>query len=61
MLLYQILSDYIHKNYKKSHPSNRFKTSVQKKEDALDLSGGSYSLSEIQDSFEYIVKTLNIE
>ena len=50
------LSMYAQKNIKKSYKNNKFKTSVPTKNKKLDLLDGLYSLSDIQDYFDYIFK-----
>ena len=46
---------YIEK-YKKSHKNNKFKISAPTWNEEFDLSDGSYSVSDAQDYFEYILK-----
>ena len=45
------------KKFKKSCNNNRFKTSAPAWNQKLELPDGSYSTSDIQDYFEYILKT----
>ena len=47
---------YIWKNIKSSHNNNRFKISATTWNDEFELPDGSYSISNIQDYFEYILK-----
>ena len=47
---------YTWKNIKNSYNNNKFKTSAPTWKDKFELPDGSYSLSEIQDYFEYISK-----
>ena len=47
---------YTWKNIKKSHKNNKFQISVPKWNEELELPDGSYSVSDIQDYFEYILK-----
>ena len=47
---------YTWKNIKSEYNSNKFKISAPTQSDAFDLPGGSYSVSDIQDYFEYIIK-----
>ena len=47
---------YTWKNIKKSYNNNKFKMSTPTWNDKSELSDGSYSVSHIQDYFEYIVK-----
>ena len=45
---------YTWKNIKKSYSNNKFKISVHTWNDKFELPDGSYSVSDIQDYFEYI-------
>ena len=57
MQLYQILAFTIHgKISKKSYRNNKFKISTPTWNDKFELLGGSYSASDTQDHFEYIIK-----
>ena len=47
---------YTWKNITKSYKNNKFKTSAPKWNDKFELPDGSYSVSDIQDYFEYILK-----
>ena len=47
---------YIWKNIKNSYNSNKFKISAPTWNDKFELPDGSYSVSDIQDYFEYILK-----
>ena len=47
---------YTWKNIKNSHNNNRFKISVPTRNEEFELPDGSYSLSDIPDYFEYILK-----
>ena len=47
---------YTWKNIKSSNNNNKFKISAPTWSEEFDLSDGSYSLSDIQDYFEYILK-----
>ena len=47
---------YTYKNIKSAHNNNRFKISAQTWNDESHLLDGSYSVADIQDYFEYIVK-----
>ena len=47
---------YTWKNVKSSYKNNKFKISAAICGDELELPDGSYSISDIQDYFEYIVK-----
>ena len=44
------------KNIKSQYNNNKFKTSVSIWNDEFDLSDGSYSISDIQDYFKFIIK-----
>ena len=44
------------KNIKKLHKNNEFKISALTRNDRLELPDESYSVSDIQDYFEYIIK-----
>ena len=47
---------YTWKNIKKSYKNNKFKISVPTCNEEFELPDGSYSVSDIQDYFEYIIK-----
>ena len=47
---------YIWKNIKSSYNNNKFKISASTSSDEFELPDGSYSTSDIQDYFEYILK-----
>ena len=47
---------YTRKNIKSSYNNNKFKISAPTRSDELELSDGSYSISNIQDYFQYILK-----
>ena len=47
---------YIWKNIKSSYNNNKFKISAPTWNDKFELLDGSYSVSDIQDYFEYILK-----
>ena len=54
---YQILAFIIlGKNIKSSYHNDKFKISAPTWNDKFELSDGSYSVSDIQDYFEYILK-----
>ena len=44
---------YTWKNIKSSYNNNKFKISAPKRRDEFELPDGSYSISDIQDYFEY--------
>ena len=47
---------YTWKNIKSEHNNNKFKISAPTWNDTFDLPDGSYSISDIQDYFEFIIK-----
>ena len=47
---------YTRKNIKSAYNSNKFKISAPTWNDEFDLPDGSYSIAEIQDYFEFIIK-----
>ena len=47
---------YTWKNIKSAYNNNKFKISVPTWNDEFDLPDGSYSISDIQDYFEFIIK-----
>ena len=47
---------YTWKNIKSSYNNNKFKISAPKWNDKFELPDGSYSVSDIQDHFEYILR-----
>ena len=47
---------YRWKNIKKLHKNNKFKISAPTWNEEFELPDGSYSISDIQDYFEYILK-----
>ena len=49
---------YTWKNVKKSYQSNKFKISAPKWNEEYDFPDGSYSISDIQDYFNYILKNM---
>ena len=59
MLLYQTIAFTIDgKNIKKSYKNNKFKISAPTWNEEFELPDGSYSISDIQDYFEYILKSM---
>ena len=56
VLLYQILVFITHGKTKSSYNNNKFKISAPTWNDKFELPDGSYSASDIQDYFEYILK-----
>ena len=47
---------YTWKNIKSAYNNNKFKISAPTWNDKLDLPDGSYSIADIQDYFEFIIK-----
>ena len=47
---------YAQKNIKPEYNNSKFKVSAQTWNDTFDLPDGSYSISDIQDYFEFIIK-----
>ena len=47
---------YTWKNIKSTYNNNKFKIAAQTWNDKFELPDGSYSISDIQDYFEYILK-----
>ena len=47
---------YTWKNIKSSYKNNKFKISAPTRNDKFELPDGSYSVSDVQDYFEYILK-----
>ena len=47
---------YTWRNIKSTYNNNKFKTSAPTWNDTFDLPDGSYSISDIQDYFEFIIK-----
>ena len=52
---------YTWKNIKNSYNNNKFKISAPTWSDEFELPDGSYSISDIQDYFEYILKKKHSE
>ena len=50
---------YTWKNIKRSYNNNKFKMSAPMSNEEFELFDGSYSISDIQDYFEYILKKHN--
>ena len=51
---------YTSKNIKSEYNNNKFKISAPTWNDTFDLSDGSYSISDIQDYFEFIIKNTKL-
>ena len=49
---------YTWKNIKSAYNNNKFKIAVPTWNDTFDLPNGSYSIADIQDYFEFIIKKL---
>ena len=49
---------YTWKNIKSAYNNNKFKISAPTWNDTFDLPDGSYSIADIQDYFEFIIKKL---
>ena len=47
---------YTWKNIKSAYNNNKFEISASTSNDTFDLPDGSYSISDIQDYFEFIIK-----
>ena len=51
---------YTWKNIRSEYKNNKFKISAPTWKDTFDLPDGSYSISDIQDYFEFVIKKHNI-
>ena len=51
---------YTWKNIKSEHSNNTFNISAPTWNDKFNLPSGSYSVSDIQDYFEYIIKNMKL-
>ena len=51
---------YTWKNIKSKCNNNRFKISARTWNDTFDLPDGSYSISDIQDYFEFVIKNMKL-
>ena len=56
MALAKLSIDYTWKNIKSEYNNNKFKISAPTWNDTFDLPDGSYSISDIQDYFEFFIK-----
>ena len=56
MVLANLSIYYTYKNIKSEYNNNKLKLSAPTWNDEFDLPDGSYSVSDIQDYFEYIIK-----
>ena len=54
LLHYQILVFITHRKIQKAHNNNKFKISAPTWNDEFELPHGSYSISDIQNYFEYV-------
>ena len=54
------LSIYIWKNIESEYNNNKFKINAPTWNDGFNLPDGSYSVSDIQDYFEYIIKNMKL-
>ena len=60
MILANLSSYYTWKNIKSVYNSNKFKISAPTWNGKFDLPDGSYSISDLQDYFEYIIKNMKL-
>ena len=60
MVLVNLSIYYTWENIKPAYNSNKFKISAPTWNDAFDLPDRSYSVSDIQDYFEYIIKNMKL-
>ena len=51
---------YTWKNIKSAYNNNKFKISAPTWNDTFDLPDGSYSIEDIQDYFEFIIKNMKL-
>ena len=51
---------YTWENIKSEYNNNKFKISAPSWNDTFDLPNGSYSISDIQDYFEFIIKNMKL-
>ena len=58
MVLAHLSIYYTWKNIKSEYKTNKFQISAPIWNDAFDLPDGSYSIADIQDYFEFIIKKL---
>ena len=56
MALANLSNYYTSKNIKSEYNNNKFKISAPTWNDTFDLPDGSYSIADIQDYFEFIIK-----
>ena len=60
MALANLSIHYTWKNIKSEYSNNRFKIYTPTWNDAFDLPDGSYSISDIQDYFEFTIKNMKL-
>ena len=60
MALANLRTYYTWKNIKSKCNNNKFKISAPTWNDKFDLPDGSYSISDIQDYFEFIIKNMKL-
>ena len=60
MALAHLIIYYTWKNIKSKCNNNKFKISTPTWNDKFDLPDGSYSISDIQDYFEFIIKKMKL-
>ena len=60
MALVNLSIYYTCKNIKSEYNNNKFKVSPPTWNDTFDLPDGSYSISDIQDYFEFIIKKMKL-
>ena len=51
---------YTWKNIKPEYNNNKFKISAPTWDETFDLPGGSYSIADIQDYFQFIIKNIKL-
>ena len=60
MALANLSIHYTWKNIKSKYNNNKFKISAPTWNDTFDLLDGSYSIADIQDYFEFIIKNMKL-
>ena len=60
MDLANLSNSYTWKNNKSTYNNNKFKISAPTWNDTFDLPDGSYSIADIQDYFEFIIKNMKL-
>ena len=60
MVLANLSIYYTWKNIKSEYSNNKFKISAPTSKDEFNLPDGSYSVSDIEDYFEYIIKNMKL-